>query len=134
MKLIKKAWEIWVNDAFWLNPVSKIYDPGTSRSLVPTAEGNFGLLVEYSSGGSTPGDVYLWEVDSTGLPYKWRMWVSIIPMGGMEATWENWIETDTGVKISTLHKMSGMELKLTDVKTAADLVTLTGEDIFDGKF
>jgi hypothetical protein len=133
-EIIQKAWEIWVNDAFWLNPVSKIYDPGTSRSLVETAAGDKGLMVEFGSGGSTPGDAYLWEVDAQGLPFQWRMWVSIIPLGGMEATWENWAVTETGVKISTLHKMSGMELKLTDVKTAIDLETLTGSDIFEGKF
>ncbi len=133
-EIIQKAWEIWVNDAFWLNPVSKIYDSGTSRSLVETAEGNTGLMVEFGSGGVTPGDAYLWEVDSTGLPFKWQMWVSIIPVGGLEATWENWVDTDTGVRIYTLHNMSGMALELTDVKTAFELEEITGKDIFGDLF
>lgn len=33
-QLVRAAWEKWCNDAFWLNPVSKIFDPGTVRELV----------------------------------------------------------------------------------------------------
>lgn len=132
IKLLK-AWEIWVNDSFWLNPVSKIYDPGTSRSLVNLSDGGDGLLVEYGKGGATPGDAYLWEVDDQGMPIKWQMWVSIIPIGGLDATWEGWIETKTGVKISTLHKIGKRTLRLHNVRTAENLVELMGEDIFQDK-
>ena len=131
---LQKAWEIWVNDSFWLNPVSKIYDQGTSRSLVDLPDGGSGLLVEFSSGGATPGDAYLWELDNKGLPVNWQMWVSIIPVGGLNASWEAWITTTTGVKISTLHKIGKKELRIHDVETASDLIELMGEDIFEGEF
>jgi hypothetical protein len=44
------------------------------------------LLITYAS-GSTPGDSYM--VRRPKLQAKaWRMWV-IIPVGGLETTWEN---------------------------------------------
>jgi hypothetical protein len=133
-ELIDKAWKIWVNDAFWLNPVSKVFDPGTSRSLVGLENGKKGLLIEYSSGGATPGDAYLWELDDNNLPVNWKMWVSIIPIGGMDTSWEDWQTLETGVKISTTHVMPVMTLKISNVKTAVDLIELAGEDIFEGKW
>lgn len=49
--LCKQAWKLWVNDSFWLNPVSKCKDEGTTRSLVKLDDGRNGLMVNYSSGG-----------------------------------------------------------------------------------
>ncbi|MEL6190237.1 MAG: hypothetical protein AAFU79_36915, partial [Myxococcota bacterium] len=59
----------WTNDAFWLNPVMKAFDPGTVRELLPADDaGRRGLLVRYASGGRTPGDAYLWLVDAKNRP------------------------------------------------------------------
>ncbi|MEQ9426110.1 MAG: hypothetical protein RJQ09_16925 [Cyclobacteriaceae bacterium] len=124
----KKAWRYWANDSFWLNPVVKIHDTGTSRKLV-SVDGEVGLLVTYSAGGVTPGDSYLWLVDDNGLPYKWKMWVSIIPIGGISTTWENWIETSTGALISTKHS-NFLTLNILDVQAAVNIDSLTGNDIF----
>ena len=129
--LVIQAWEFWANDSFWLNAPAKVFDGGTSRHLVKTEDGKEALLVKYSSGGVTPGDAYLWELDEQGLPQKYSMWVSIIPVKGMEASWANWKATETGAKISTEHDLGIFTILIEDLKTASDLSELTeGKDIF----
>jgi hypothetical protein len=105
-ELLKTAYEFWANDSFWLNPITKIRDGGTERKYVPQNNDQLeGLLVTYKSGGVTPGDSYLWTVDkSTGLPKYVKMWVQIIPLGGIKFTWEDWHTTPNGAKIATLHE------------------------------
>jgi len=114
-KLVKKAWSLFCNDSFWLNAPSKVYDPGTKRSIVDI-DGKKGLKVSYVSGGVTPGDSYVWFIDDNGLPTSYKMWVKIIPVGGLEFSWEDWIELGTGAKISTTHKNKAAALKLENVK------------------
>lgn len=129
-KLVIKAWKIWVNDSFWLNPIAKAFDPGTSRHLVDVGNGQQGVMVSYNSGGDTPGDAYLWLLDKNGLPSHWKLWVSIIPIGGIKFSWEHWITLSTGAKVATFH--SGLiDIKLTDVKGTTTLKELTnGKDVF----
>lgn len=130
-KLVRKGYEAWVNDSFWLNPISKAFDPGTTRGLVPQDDGTRGLLVEYTSGGVTPGDAYLWLIGDDDLPVGWRMWTSNIPIGGARATWESWIELGTGAKISTLHDLAIGKLEMVGVVGAATLAELEpGDDPF----
>lgn len=86
---LQTAWSYFANDSFWLVAPYKIRDPGTQRSLVSTEEGD-ALLVTYTSGGVTPGDSYLWYLDSQGKPLAWEMWTSIIPLQGMRTSWEGW--------------------------------------------
>jgi len=104
-KALNKAWELFANDSFWLVAPFKIRDPGTSRELVSTAIGN-GLLVTYSSGGVTPGDSYLWILNAQNRPVAWQMWVSILPIGGLEFSWENWKQYE-GVWLATDHQGPG---------------------------
>lgn len=113
--LLNKAWFYFCNDSFWLNAPAKVFDPGTSRAIVELEDGNQGLLVSYASGGVTPGDAYLWMLDENGLPKSWKMWVSIIPVGGLEFSWENWTTLSTGAKLSTQHK-GLLTIPLTDVQ------------------
>jgi len=130
-ELVKKAWETWANDSFWLNPVAKLFDPGTHRKLVKRSNGEDALLISYESGGVTPGDSYLWLVDKNGLPYAWKLWVKIIPVGGLEFSWEKWQTLETGFKASAYHHSKLKDLTLTDMKAAKTLTELTGgEDIF----
>ena len=125
-KSVEKAYKAFINDAFWLNPVVKIFDDGTERSLATLADGREGLLVSYTSGGVTPGDAYLWLVDANGMPTAWKLWVGILPIGGIEISWDNWITLPTGAKIATGHtiKSTSISTPITNVASALDLKQL----------
>ncbi|SMD37292.1 hypothetical protein SAMN04488029_3332 [Reichenbachiella faecimaris] len=123
------AWRYWCNDSFWLNPISKIFDPGTERSIV-TWHGKKTLLVTYTSGGSTPGDSYLWILDENGRPKSWKLWVSIIPIGGMRFSWDKWVKLETGVWVSTYHFNPVKTIPLHNPVGKLDLREMYTEDIF----
>ncbi len=114
------AWSNWCNDSFWLFAPFKLFDPGTSRSIVDTDEAEHGLMITYESGGVTPGDKYLWLLDTNKRPTGYKMWVSIIPMGGMYASWENWKQYE-GMWLATDHKIGPMDAKLSNLKVGHTL-------------
>lgn len=120
------AWRRWVNDSFWLNPIPKVFDEGVRRGLARDDAGRDALLVTYTTGGVTPGDRYLWIVDDTGLPRAWRLWVSVIPIPGVEATWEGWITLPTGARIATRHNLVGVTISFTGIAAAETLDALEG--------
>lgn len=129
-RLRERAYHAFVNDAFWLNPFPKLFDEGVQRELVRLEGGGEGLLVTWTQGGVTPGDAYLWELGEDGLPAKWRMWVDIIPIGGLEVTWEDYITLPGGAKVATHHE-GLFTLEITGVKSASTAVALAGgEDPF----
>lgn len=117
--LIKTATDYFNNDSFWLVAPFKVFDTGVKRSIVKYQEKD-ALLVTYTSGGSTPGDSYLWILDESGLPKSYKMWVDIIPIGGAEATWNTWTTTSTGVLLPTKHTIPvfGVELNMGNVKSS----------------
>jgi len=130
--LIDKAWVYFCNDSFWLNAPAKIMDDGTKRSLVKLEGEKQGLLVTYSSGGVTPGDSYLWILDKNARPLSFKMWVSLIPIGGIEASWEDWETTETEAVISRMHKIAFLELPILNLKTGNNLSTFNiPNDPFD---
>ena len=115
-KLIDKAEGFFNNDSFWLVAPHKVFDPGTERQIVPLENGEEGLLVSYTSGGSTPGDSYLWILDESGLPKAFKMWVTIIPIGGLEATWDSWETTESGALLPKSHQFMFLTIPMGDVK------------------
>ncbi len=119
------AWAAWCNDSYWLNPVAKLRDPGTRRALA-RVDGADALLLSHDSGGTTPGDRYLWRVDAAGRPTAWRMWVQVLPVPGLEASWEGWIRLDTGAWVATRHAIGPVTLALTEVAGAESLAALVG--------
>ncbi|WP_179352034.1 hypothetical protein [Winogradskyella vidalii] len=113
---IHKAEKYFNNDSFWLVAPYKVFDKGTERRLVKTEDQKEALLITYTSGGNTPGDSYLWHLDATGKPKSFQMWVDIIPIEGLEATWDDWTITESGAKLPTLHKLLVFGLEISDVK------------------
>lgn len=123
-KLVKKAWSFFANDSFWLNAPSKVFDKGTERRLVILNNGEKALLITYASGGVTPGDSYLWIIDDNGMPQFWKMWVKIIPIGGVTTSWQDWTTLETGAKIAQNHYITDkMNVTITNLKAAKDLKT-----------
>jgi hypothetical protein len=113
---LQNAWKFFVNDSFWLMAPFKIRDGGTIRKVVTLKDGRDALMVTYSSGGVTPGDSYLWMLDDNGRPTSWKIWASILPLGGMEFTWDNWVEKK-GVWFSTTHKGFGpIKIEIEELK------------------
>nr|MBK7066096.1 hypothetical protein [Deltaproteobacteria bacterium] len=52
------------------------------------------------------------------------MWVSIIPIGGLEASWEGWTRLSTGALVATRHQMGPKRMELRDVAGAETLAAL----------
>lgn len=110
-KLVQKAIDFFNNDSFWMIAPHKIFDAGTERSIVKH-EGKEALLVTYTSGGSTPGDSYLWILDENHFPTSYKMWTSIIPIGGVSASWSDWKNTESGFQLPTKHTLSLFEMEI----------------------
>lgn len=115
-ELLDKAVKYFNNDSFWLVAPYKVFDEGTERRLVTLSNNEKALLVTYNSGGSTPGDSYLWLLDTNGKPTSFKMWTSVLPIKGLEASWNDWTTTETGAQLPTFHKILVLGLELDDIK------------------
>ncbi|BAO77071.1 hypothetical protein [Winogradskyella sp. PG-2] len=113
---IHKAETYFNNDSFWLVAPYKSFEANVERRLVKTDANKNALLVTFTSGGTTPGDSYLWHLDDTGKPKSYQMWTSILPIDGLEATWDNWITTESGAQLPSFHKLLFLDLEMGDVK------------------
>jgi hypothetical protein len=129
---LENAWKYWCNDSFWLNPIAKFFDEGTTRSLVPLPQGGQGVLVAYAAGGVTPGDAYLWEAGPDGKPERVRMWVQLLPIGGVSFAWKGWKQEPSGAWLAHRHLGLLGSLDLEDVATADSAEALLGTDPFAG--
>lgn len=116
-ELIKTAFDYFNNDSFWLAAPFKVFDPGTQRSIVSLEDGREGLMVTYTSGGSTPGDSYLWVLDENDRPVAIKMWAQILPVGGMEFSWENYLTLPSGAMVAQDHiGIGGMNVKIENIE------------------
>ncbi len=130
-RALQRAWRAWCNDSYWLNPIAKVFDPGTYRERVELPGGERGLLVGYRSGGVTPGDRYLYIVGADGRARAWRMWVSVLLVPGIEATWEDWVRLPTGAWLSTRHRVAGSVIAPSELRAGATLAEVSpGADPF----
>ncbi len=115
-ELIAHAFKLFNNDSFWLVAPYKVFDKGTKREIVVLENGGQALLVTYSSGGTTPGDSYLWILNEHGFPEAFKMWVKIIPIGGVEASWDEWVVAETGAFLPKSHQLGPFTLSMGNVK------------------
>jgi hypothetical protein len=115
-ELIEKAITYFNNDSFWLVAPYKVFDKGVERRLVKLENNEEALLVTYTSGGTTPGDSYLWQFDEAGKPKSFKMWTSLLPIDGLEASWSDWITTESGAQLPTFHKLLVLGLEMGVVK------------------
>lgn len=130
--MIQQAWGFWCNDSFWMFAPFKVFDPGTTRSIVETGDEHTGLMITYESGGVTPGDSYLWLLDGNNMPTAYKMW-TFIPLKGMYMSWEGWKTLKGGSKVAVSHKSSMLSFDMKGVEegyTPSDLGY--EEDIFTG--
>lgn len=124
-KLVQTAWDYFCNDSFWLNPVVKAFDPGTERYIVDLPSGDPAVKVKYTTGGVTPGDSYLWILDENNRPKAWKMWVSNLPIAGLETSWEGWTKLPTGANVATVHGGLGRQVEMiTNLKAGMELSSL----------
>ncbi|NJB35730.1 hypothetical protein [Croceivirga sp. JEA036] len=114
--LINKALENFNNDSFWLVAPYKVFDNGVTRKVVSLDSGEKALLITYNSGGTTPGDSYLWLLNDNGFPNAFKMWVKIIPIGGVKATWDDWQVMDSGAFLPKTHQLGPITLNMGDIK------------------
>ncbi|APQ19103.1 hypothetical protein [Maribacter hydrothermalis] len=114
--LIADAQSYFNNDSFWLVAPYKVFDRGTERYLVDLEDGSEALLVTYTQGGDTPGDSYLWILETSGMPKSFQLWTKIIPIDGLEASWDSWIKTESGAYLPTSHSFGPMNITMGEVK------------------
>lgn len=127
---VHKAYESFVNDAFWAFAPFKLFDDGATRAEVH-GDGMRALLVSYGTGGVTPGDTYLWEIGADGAPVAWRMWVSVLPIRGLRAEWTDWVTLSTGARVATARRLGPFTLRIEDLAGAEHLADLEpGDDPF----
>lgn len=119
-ELIAEAHRFFINDSFWLQPFTKLFDPGVTRAMVGED-----LLISFGKGGVTPGDAYLISVGPDGRPTRWRMWVEILPIGGLSATWEGWQQLPGGALVATRHA-SVVTLRLSRIRAGATATAING--------
>jgi hypothetical protein len=126
-KMLAQAWTLFCNDTFWLNPLAKLFDDGVTRELV-TIDDKRGLKVSYASGGTTPGDSYVWILSDDPAkeprPVAVRMWVSVLPVKGIEFSWTSWTTLATGALITTTHSAGPVDVTIDDPVGATSLSAL----------
>ncbi|MBX7058508.1 MAG: hypothetical protein K1X75_10625 [Leptospirales bacterium] len=113
-ELLAEANKKFVNDSFWFNPLLHVRAPGAHRGLVASAQGP-ALRVQYSSGGVTPGDAYLFRTDESGRAVEMQLWVSVLPIKGVRATLGGYQTGETGVSFPTENSLSILSIRMLDV-------------------
>ena len=115
-KYLKKAYSYHTNDTFWLNPILHANSPGAKVDLIKNDKSQRKVLVSYTSGGVTPGDSYLFDFNLNGSLDSMKMWVSILPVKGVKATFVNYKKYANGLLASNIRKIWFLKLNLVGLK------------------
>jgi len=103
--LINEANTHFKNDAFWLIAPYDVFNKDIERRIVTLKNGDNALLVTYKTQNSHPQDSYLWILDNNYKPKKLKMWTSSLPIDGLEASWDDWVTTESGAQLPTFHSI-----------------------------
>ncbi|HMB99929.1 MAG TPA: hypothetical protein VKN14_02725 [Flavobacteriaceae bacterium] len=114
--LINEASTHFKNDSFWLIAPYTIFNKDIERRLVTLKNGDSALLVTYKTQNSHPEDSFLWILEDNGKPYKLKMWTAALPIDGLEASWNDWITTESGAQLPTFHSILIMGFDMGIVK------------------
>jgi hypothetical protein len=124
-ELLEDAYKRWVGDSFWLNPLAKLREPGVSRRASPEVPDS--LVVHFSSGGLTPGDTYRFHLGPDGKPDFFELWVSVIPLKGLKASFEGWRRLPGGAWVAEHHDfLPGFPVDITGVAEGESAAALNG--------
>jgi hypothetical protein len=58
----------------------------------------------------------LWKLQPNGFPISYQMWVKIIPIGGLEATWDEWKVMENGLYLPSSHNIGPVPLDMGEVR------------------
>jgi len=114
-QLIQKAKAHFRNDSFWLLEPYRVMDSTNTRSLVTTENNEPALLVKTKNSGLASNDTYLWTFDRDGKPKSCKIWTSKLPIGGIEASWNNWITTNSGAVLPYAHEVLFTRIELSHI-------------------
>lgn len=112
-QIIEEAYRFWLRDRLILEPTQSFFDPGVRRFLVNKDTKEEGLFLNYTEGGVTPGDSFLWRVNAKGMPQGVRIWseeMSILK--GVEIQFSGWRKLKTGLKVSTIRTLGSMSIEI----------------------
>ncbi len=129
-KALEDAWAAWINDSFWLNAPTKVFDDGVERSVVHDNDGDHPTRRLHERWQNPRRCLSLGHRTGSSARLA-HAWTHVIPIGGVRASWEGWQQLPTGAWIATVHKMASRTLEMTDVRGAATLAELSpGADPF----
>ena len=128
-KALVNAHKWFINDLFWLHPFSSFKNEGVELKVSPDERT---LLVSFTKGGHTPGDQYALLLDEAGRPKAWRLYTGVLPIAGLEASFDEWQKSGENTLISHVRQISFASREVTFLKIANDFATLGIEDPFEG--
>lgn len=122
----ERAYRAHINDYFWLNPIPHFRSTGAVSEKVKENE----LLVRFESGGVTPGDSYLFYLDSQGTPVGFRIWAQVLPLRGIRFSFDDWVTVAGKARVSRLHKSFYRNVSLQNIQGFREYPTIETGDRF----